>query len=249
MRVTAYFAAMALAGGALVFGGCKDDDTTKGPEKSPGEKAGEIVRKGVDATTKAADDLATKAQATLSPIGTDKLENVRDVTEGIVQNVFKENEWDDMADHFTEADEKRVMAGKPNTAEHDRLAKAFIGKWKAKYGDDFTVMDNDQVFTAQFMPLTTGTPSGDVKRAAATIVKSHGLPELKLTFVGEATWELDIPDEIDSAKLFDNLHKALNDLQDESKWPADKMEAYRHVSHRILLAVTHTGGDMPGVND
>jgi len=246
-----------LAAGLLAVGtggltGCNKDETGK----TPGQQVGETVGKGVDATTKATGDAAkATTQAAkdakdavvsgVAPSGTSKVEDARSTLESIVEKAGKRNDWNAMADHFTQIDADRVKAGKQDTKDLDDLADKFADAWSKKYGGDkFSVMDRDKVFAPEFLKLATD-PSGtkDNPKATGTIAGGHGMPDLSLAFVGEGgKWRLDIPDTVDGKKLHDNLLAALTALQDSSTWDADKVTAARGVAHRILAAVMDKGG-------
>ena len=75
--------------------------------------------------------------------------------------------------------------------------------------------------------------------ASVTFPASHGMPEIKVPLIHEAGgWKLDIPDSVDSAKLRDNIQNALTKCSEhKDKWPADANEAYRGVTHKVLLAI------------
>jgi len=93
--------------------------------------------------------------------------------------------------------------------------------------------------------------------AYITVAASHNLPELKVPLIHELPdmWKIDVPDNVDGAKLYDNLLKHLT-MADEMKdqWPTDENDAYRAVAHHVLMAVldvnenakaagAHLGGD------
>src|SRR4051794_7653470 len=105
-----WFAAGLMAVGAAGLTGCNKDETGK----TPGEKAGEAVQKGVDSTTKAANDAGkatTQAAKDLkntvvygaAPSGTSKVEDTRSTLEKVVEKAGKRNDWNDLADAFTKA--------------------------------------------------------------------------------------------------------------------------------------------------
>ena len=75
--------------------------------------------------------------------------------------------------------------------------------------------------------------------ATVTIAASHGMPELKVPLIHEAGgWKIDIPDHVDATKLRDNVQNALTKCgENKDKWPADANEAYRGVTHKVLLAI------------
>jgi len=237
-RVACLFALLAAAGVGIA--GCnKDEGTNTADNRTPGQKAGDAIQKGVDNTTQAAKGAADSITAGVAPSGTSSMDGTRSTLEGVVENAVKRNEYNAMADHFTKADADRVKNGKPDTKDLDDLADKFTNAWNAKYNDKFTVMSADKVFAADFLKLATdASGTKDMPKATGTIPASHGLPELMLTFVGEGgKWRLDIPDTVDAQKLHDNLKTTLTALQDTSHWPADKNDAYRAVSHHILAAV------------
>jgi hypothetical protein len=85
------------------------------------------------------------------------------------------------------------------------------------------------------------TNRNDPGRNIATvhIAESHGLPALDVPFIHEAGgWKIDIPDSVDAAKLKANVQTALTELGDKKdQWASTDDEAYRHFSHRLLLAI------------
>jgi hypothetical protein len=76
--------------------------------------------------------------------------------------------------------------------------------------------------------------------AYVTVASSHGLPELKVPLIHELPdmWKIDVPDNVTGQKLYDNLLKHLT-MADEQKdqWPSDVNDAYRMVSHHVLMAI------------
>jgi hypothetical protein len=232
--------AAVIAIGCAGFAGCNKDENKSGSDNaSPGQKAGDAVRKGVDSTTQGVKSAADSVTAGVAPSGTSSMDGTRSTLEGVVENALKRNNYNDMADHFTKADADRVKNGKPDTTDLDDLADKVTSAWNSQYNDKFSVMSADKVFAADFLTLATdASGTKDNPRATGTIPASHGLPELTMTFVGEGgKWRLDIPDTVDAQKLHDNLKSALTALQDTSHWPADKNDAYRAVSHHIIAAV------------
>ena len=82
--------------------------------------------------------------------------------------------------------------------------------------------------------------------ATVHIAASHGLPALDVPVVQESgSWYINIPDDVDAAKLKSNIQTALTDLdQKKDQWPADVNDGYRAVTHRVLLAIF----DKPAIN-
>jgi len=90
---------------------------------------------------------------------------------------------------------------------------------------------------------TSGQTAADTNRndpgrniATVTIAESHGLAAITIPMIHEAGgWKLDLPDSVDAQKLNDGVKAALTKVGDmKDQWPADKTEAYRHVTHAIL---------------
>ena len=109
---------------------------------------------------------------------------------------------------------------------------------------DANVNNNTTVDTPK--ANTDGQTAADTNRndpgrnvATVKIAASHGMPELTVPMIHEAGgWKIDIPDTVDSAKLRDNVSNALSKCQEmKDKWPADANEAYRAVTHKVLLAI------------
>jgi hypothetical protein len=95
------------------------------------------------------------------------------------------------------------------------------------------------------------TDRGDASRSDATskdntamvtIPASHDAPALNLRFSSEGgTWKLETPKHVDQQQLQANIAKHLDMVdQMKDKWPADVNDAYRAVSHHVLMAVNET---------
>jgi len=76
--------------------------------------------------------------------------------------------------------------------------------------------------------------------AIVTVAESHGLPALKVPLIHELPdlWKIDVPDSVTGQKLYDNLLKHLTMANEQKdKWPADENDAYRAITHHVLMAV------------
>ena len=76
--------------------------------------------------------------------------------------------------------------------------------------------------------------------AMVTVAASHGLPELQVPLIHELPdlWKIDVPDQINGQKLYDNLLTHLTMANEQKgQWPSDVNEAYRSVAHHVLMAV------------
>lgn len=90
--------------------------------------------------------------------------------------------------------------------------------------------------------------------ATVQIAASHGLPALSVPLIHELpdSWKIDVPDNYTVEQMHDNLLKHLT-MADEMKdqWPADVNEAYRVVTHHVLMAVLNVdqnGSNMNNMN-
>jgi len=76
--------------------------------------------------------------------------------------------------------------------------------------------------------------------AKVTFPESHGQPALFIPMIHELpdSWKIDVPDQVDARKLYDNLLKHVTMLDEQKdQWPADVNDAYRLVSHHVMMAV------------
>ena len=87
---------------------------------------------------------------------------------------------------------------------------------------------------------TTARDASD--RVIVTLPAAHGLPAVAVPVINEGRvldgWRIDAPDAVDGPKLRENLLTQLtvaNERKDQ--WPADVNEAYRMVSHHVMLAL------------
>jgi hypothetical protein len=72
------------------------------------------------------------------------------------------------------------------------------------------------------------------------------MPELKVPLIHELPdmWKIDVPDSVTGPMLYDNVLKHLtmaNEMKD--KWPADENDAYRAISHHVLMAIMNVDHD------
>jgi hypothetical protein len=83
--------------------------------------------------------------------------------------------------------------------------------------------------------------------AKVTFPASHGMPNLYIPLINEfpGNWKIDVPDQLDGRKLYDNLLTHLTMADDmKDQWPADVNDAYRNVSHHVFMAIM----DVPATN-
>jgi len=152
----------------------------------------------------------------------------------------------------------------------------FQKDWKAKYNQDFKIAKDDVVFGNPMFTVAMGEIGKDAQLAGeklpaadkshpitggdrnlekgrnvamVTVAESHGLPELKVPLIHELPdmWKIDVPDSVDGRTFYTNILTQLT-LMDEHKdqWPADVNDAYREVTHRVLMAALNVDKDSGG---
>jgi hypothetical protein len=152
----------------------------------------------------------------------------------------------------------------------------FQKDWKAKYNQDFKISKDDVVFgnpmftvaqgeigkdarlageklpaADQSHPVTGGDKNLEKGRnvAVVTVAASHDLPELKVPLIHELPdmWKIDVPDSVDGKTFYTNMLTHLT-MVDENKaqWPADVNDAYRMVTHHVLMATLNVDKDTNG---
>jgi hypothetical protein len=82
--------------------------------------------------------------------------------------------------------------------------------------------------------------------AVIEFAESHGQPSVVLSLIHENpdNWRIDIPDDVSGQELADNLLAQLTIVGDSAaSWPADKNDAYRLVTHHVLLGLEGVSAD------
>jgi len=102
-----------------------------------------------------------------------------------------------------------------------------------------TGVDKPGVNTNGQTPADTNRNDPGRNIATVHIAASHGMPALDVPFIHEAGgWKIDIPDSVDGNKFRSNILAALTDLgEKKDQWPAEVDDAYRLVTHRVLLGI------------
>jgi len=184
-----------LTGAALALGvvGCKNESTSSNqPGRTPGDRAADATRDGVNATTQGAanagnavagaakdagaavseagrdaKDVAKDAKdavvAGFSPSGASDVTGMRGTLEGVVQQALNANDLDKLTGHLVDADKQRLTGLDPKSLTAG--VDQFKKAWGQKYGGDvFAVMAADQVFSDQFVTLeSSGQTTADDK--------------------------------------------------------------------------------------
>jgi len=118
------------------------------------------------------------------------------------------------------------------TATPDGTARANPNAANAPVGDASVNTGNDS--------MNKQARHANENMATVAVQASHGLPEVVVPMIHEFpdSWKIDVPDNFTAQQLRDNLLKHLT-MADEQKdqWPSDPNEAYRLVSHHVLMAI------------
>jgi hypothetical protein len=178
---------------------------------------------------------------------------------------------DDLLERFNDADRNRIgtwIKDKNNKDKLDildgRIAQ-FQKDWKAKYGSDFKIHKDNEVFGNAMFTVIQGeigkdaqlagerVPAGDNTKTGkdqnlekgrnvvyVDVGASHGLPELKIPLIHELPdmWKIDVPDSVTGQVLYDNVLKHLTMVNEhKDQWPSDENDGYRMVTHHLLMGI------------
>src|SRR4051812_43123284 len=278
--IPTYVTAAVLAISGATFIGCDRDQsasssrtttTTNGDTRTTGEKVGDNLKTAADKTkdtakkageevTDAAQTAGGKIKDTVGGFTGANANRVPVLFSHVTDAALTKDGLNDVVERFVDADRNRIGKGdlKSGNDELNNLVASIRSDWKAKYGSDFDIKEDDKVFSPAFMTANTGEIAkdavtsnvpGDATRptgaeagrniGSVAIPASHGAPALTVPLIHEATgWKIDVPDTLDAAKLRANLIAHLGEVQNmKDQWPADVNEAYRAMSHHVLMAV------------
>jgi hypothetical protein len=267
MRVHwSFVAAGAIAIGALTLPAQAQNDPN---QPNAAERAGQAIGNAADKTGEAAKKAVDKTGQAVGLEASDDLaktsESIRGVVAEVAEAALTKGGLDDVAERLSKADRDRLDQNKDalkNNAALDGRIEQFQKDWKEKYSQDFKIPDKTAVYSNDFAMIQQGdearTASSKVDPTAAAstdtnarnfaivnIPQSHGKPALSVPFVHEGLgWKINIPDSVDSNKLRDNVQAALTKCdENKDKWPSDVNDAYRGVTHEILLAIIGAPSD------
>jgi hypothetical protein len=271
MKAYSIVTAAALALGGLTFVGCDEEKVDRAADKTK-ESVDKAVDKTVDAGKEVGDKVSDAAQTASDKLrGADKgsaaapdAEGIRDILASVTEAALTENGLDDLTERFADADRNFIgKAIEGNFPDHAALVNQFRADWKAKYGSEFNIKNEEKVFPDTMFTVSqgeiggnaptgtevaTGRREGDLdtnrekgRNIAVVMVKeSHGLPALSVPLIHELpdNWRIDVPAGMDANKLAANVTahlKAVHDMKDQ--WPANVQDAYAAVSHHVLMAI------------
>ena len=185
-------------------------------------------------------------------------EAIRDTLGSATEAAITEDGFDDFVERFVDADRNRV--GKfdgVNDRALNAAARRVRDTWKAKFGDDLDIEDEDALYSS--FPIVQGVintelqpgvkrmpqnSSGDYNLepgrdiAVVTLPAAHGLRETTLVMIDEAFgWKIDVPNTVGGRDVQGNLIQRLNAVADAAdKWPANREAAARYLTHQVMLA-------------
>ena len=205
------------------------------PDKQPADPT-EHAKAATDATAGVAQPAAADADA------------IRRALAHLVAAAVTPDHMDWLTQRLAQPDRDRIRA-QPDYGQNygptlnDTVLSLRLA-WRAKYGHAFTAVAAAAAMTDGFASVQEGLPSGGDRsdRAEITLAASHGLPKSHLSLVREMPdgWKADVPDTLGAGDLRKNLADELGAaVSMKDRWPADEAEAYRAVTHRVVLALTN----------
>jgi hypothetical protein len=248
MKTTKYLLAATLAVSGMTF--CttlRADDTSNTP--APNNTV----------TDQTADNANSTADNNMEGVkDTHYINNVREQIREVTNAALTKNDLEAIRNRLTVADQKRLGDIKSDDSDDlNAVIKDIDQKWKDKYNHSFDIDTKvalaepfvriDSINKAQVASDTDSGKTEDRELANVTVGedKDNKLPELNLTFVREhMSWKLQLPAAVDGPTLKQNLLAQLQAVNNDSaNWPADESQAYRCVSHHILMGITGNTGN------
>ena len=208
------------------------------------------VDRQVDAAKRdAADATAAKSVASTRPTVAPDAEAVRKLLADVAAIAVAPDHMDRLTQRLAQPDRDRLRA-QPGYAKGfgpdlDTAAVRFAAAWKAKYGHGFTAAGAEAAVNDAFADVQAAASLGPTTDAEAmvhvVVSASRGLPAVTVNLAREMPdgWKVDVPGTADVDALRRNLADEIGAaVATGDQWPADEADAYRAVTHRVLLAVT-----------
>jgi hypothetical protein len=177
-RFPAFVTAAVLAVGGATFLGCDRDKTastsdttttTNSGARTTGEKVGDDLKAAADKTkdvakkagnevTDAAETAGSKIKSTVGGFTGANANRVPNLVANVTDAALTKDGLNDVVERFVDADRNRIGKGdlKSGNDQLNALVANIRTAWKAKYNSDFSIKDEDRVFSPQFMTATTG---------------------------------------------------------------------------------------------
>ncbi len=250
MKGFTYLAAAAIAVSGVCFIGCKDDtDRNKAPTtQSASDKAGAAAKDAGNAMKEGAgavgDAVAGLGAKVAGEIGVGRAVDAgiaRELIKSATNAAVTDGGLDDLVERLSKGDRDRIGTKDIEQRDLDTMLDQMGKDWKAKYGENMKIHDNDVLEKA--LPdsvLKVEARDKNVTSNTIALGASHGMGELAIPVMRDdpAGWKIDAADSItDSAKLRDAVTKHLKEMSDKSKWPDDKADAYGALAHHVMMAL------------
>jgi hypothetical protein len=249
--------------GAKTTGNVVDNAADK--TEDAGTRAGDAIRRTADRLTTGS-TTQPGVDTAMAPDAKDIRETLKEVTQAAVTKGGFDDLIERFVDADRTRLNKDSFTKQDHSVLDGRIAQ-FQKDWQAKYNQSFKVPNKNIVYDESFAmveqrqntdaarlasehqtnvtdnqtPVKTDEsvqPGRSV--ATVTIAASHGLPPLMVPMVHEFPdrWKIDVPDNYTAEQLHDAVLNQLTKLDEhKDQWPADVNEAYRAVTHHILMAV------------
>ena len=211
-------AVAALAAGSFGYVGCDKDETASNTPANTSndtagdkvdramDRAGDAVGNAVDKTAEATRDAGARVasategaiegarqggrDATKGTAAAPDAEGIRDVLASVTEAALTENGLDDLTERLVDADRNRIGdAIGSDFADHAALVQQFRADWKAKYGQEFDI-DNEESALPDTMFAVRQGELGDAAAGAEVDVDRNA--------DGSATVDVDAKSGVDS---------------------------------------------------
>lgn len=196
-------------------------------------------QRGAESLPSPEDDIRARAdQGRLAPMTRDNVQEIAGTMADVLASAM-DGDIDNIIDSLAKSDRDRI--GDVEVASDlEHVASMFEASWEAKYGDE---LDWDEE-SLQRVVFDYDVGRIDERTARVDVQKPGGGPSSPLKLVDEGvvatTWRIDVPDTLRGEEIRDKLKSELQALErDKASWPADRIEAAKHVASRILSIVSN----------
>ncbi|HEY1685576.1 MAG TPA: hypothetical protein VGG19_12490 [Tepidisphaeraceae bacterium] len=256
MKTTKYLlaATLAVSGMSLCTTVQADDTTSTQTQTTTNDQNNTATEQTNDRVTTTEQKDAGNTDNMAGVQDTHSINSVREQVREITNDALTKNDLEAIRNRLTVDDQKRLGdLGKLDSDDLNMLVKDIDQKWKDKYNHKFDVNTKmalaepfvriDSINKAQVASSNGKTEDREV--ANVTLASDNKLPELNLTMVREhMSWKLQLPASVDGPTLKNNLVAQLQALNNDSaNWPADENEAYRCVTHRVMMGISGMSGN------
>jgi len=164
-------AALAVSGMAWTAHAQNTTDQPNALERAA-DKTGSAIKNGAEKTGEVVKEGAEKAKETVTR--SSSKEEINDVLAQVAEAAMTKKGLNDMAERFVDADRNRLGQNKDafKNAELDGLVAQLEQDWKAKYGHEFDIKDEDKVYDG-FAMITEGEITKESAQQAGAKVEAN----------------------------------------------------------------------------